>query len=850
MSEAVLPALQGLLRAALPMLAASAGKTLGLPPASHWDLLLGSDVSVALEEWQSPRWRTLVEYMEGRIAVAQRDTSLAMWAGVRASFAAALGDAASLLEQATEARAAAAAEWAERKADGIRGRGATEDARLELVRSAALATLAKAARRTRQLAESLARPRGPWAPERHDFELRWKRDRFETEAYLRPRLKLNRKFDAHKGVASSLFKPTATNLSDIDLKALKGIVMTKEEDSTDGSSVVVENSVEETAAAAASVTSPDSSKLMEDDGGPLVEDSAKTILEVFCSLIKPIKKIDGSLRLTSSRLIFSSAEKKKLFWPLNDLLEMHFRRYLLRDSALEIKLVSHHGSILLNFSAVKDRSRIFQKIADLRPPRLVNREPMNPENVLRNSRLTEMWQNHAISNLDYLMHLNIIAGRTYNDFGQYPVFPWILSCYGAATVHLEDPKSYRDLTKPVGALNPERLASFMERFQSFVDPEIPPFMYGSHYSNSGSVLFYLVRMEPYTTYHLALQGGRFDHADRMFHSVQRAWENVLAISSDVKELTPEWFYQPEMFLNSNNFELGYRQTGEALGDVVMPAWASNAEEFVRINRAALESDHVSANLHHWIDLIFGFKQRGEAAVAAKNVFFHLTYGGAVNWEAISDPRDRMAIEDQIRHFGQVPAQLLRVPHVARKPRTVRIGGLLGAGSSVGSADPWVTGRSTRLSLHELTPSGGSGDEPFVFVAPMVKNTATSPELLAMLPASETPTALQRFVTVSRSRSAAVHQYTLENLSSSSSSASAGLSVDVDAAAFSRRAIGPPLARRASLSWRYFAVSPWALVSVGHLDNTVVVASFDSHHDQPTQVQVFETAQKKNFPSFP
>jgi Beige/BEACH domain len=31
------------------------------------------------------------------------------------------------------------------------------------------------------------------------------------------------------------------------------------------------------------------------------------------------------------------------------------------------------------------------------------------------------------------------------------------------------------------------------------------------------------------------------------------------------------------------------------------------------------------NLHHWIDLIYGYKQRGDEAVAADNLFYHLTY---------------------------------------------------------------------------------------------------------------------------------------------------------------------------------------------------------------------------------
>ena len=73
------------------------------------------------------------------------------------------------------------------------------------------------------------------------------------------------------------------------------------------------------------------------------------------------------------------------------------------------------------------------------------------------------------------------------------------------------------------------------------------------------VLFYLIRMEPFTAMNRNLQGGRFDHADRLFFNVAATWENCLHSSSDVKELTPEFYHQPEFLLNSNDFELGTQQ---------------------------------------------------------------------------------------------------------------------------------------------------------------------------------------------------------------------------------------------------------------------------------------------------
>jgi hypothetical protein len=92
--------------------------------------------------------------------------------------------------------------------------------------------------------------------------------------------------------------------------------------------------------------------------------------------------------------------------------------------------------------------------------------------------------------------------------------PWVVADYSSPTLDLSDPATYRDLSRPIGALNPRRLEDFRQRFQEMrqmaagpgsggrqtpgAPPplDMPPFLYGCHYSSPGYVVFYLMRSDP------------------------------------------------------------------------------------------------------------------------------------------------------------------------------------------------------------------------------------------------------------------------------------------------------------------------------------------------------------------
>ena len=153
--------------------------------------------------------------------------------------------------------------------------------------------------------------------------------------------------------------------------------------------------------------------------------------------------------------------------------------------------------------------------------------------------------------------------------------------------------------------------------------------------------------------------------DRTFHSMNTSW--LLSSSdstTDYKELIPEFYFLHEFLTNKQEFNFGVRQNGEGIDNVVLPLWCqSNPRLFIIIMRQALESNYVTCNLNNWIDLIFGYKQSGRAALDAINCYHPACYFG-YPVEQISDLVQRKAIETMIKTWGQTPKQLFtsNTPH--------------------------------------------------------------------------------------------------------------------------------------------------------------------------------------------
>ncbi|KAI6157101.1 hypothetical protein BKA82DRAFT_965252 [Pisolithus tinctorius] len=374
-----------------------------------------------------------------------------------------------------------------------------------------------------------------------------------------------------------------------------------------------------------------------------------------------------------------------LRWKLGHIVGFSNRTFLFRDIALEV-LFKDSRTLLVVFLSTSQRHDASQRLQTI----IVHRTPQEHQSafslILRDMSIAlpggkasnvntshekalataqQQWQNRTISNYAYISVLNQLSGRTPNDATQYPIFPWVLQDYTSETLDLSLPNSFRDLTKPMGALTDARREIAESRYDNLESVGEKPFHYGTHFSSSMIVCHYLIRLAPFTNMFKTLQGGDWDLPDRLFSDIERSYRSASQdVRGDVRELIPEFFSCPEFLENLSHLDFGVsHSTGEKIDDVKLPPWAKDDPLFfVTLHRHALESRYVSENLPAWIDLIWGCKQRD---VESLNVFHPLSYEGAIDLDSIIDPLEREATIGIIHNFGQTPRKLFDSPHPSR-----------------------------------------------------------------------------------------------------------------------------------------------------------------------------------------
>lgn len=265
-----------------------------------------------------------------------------------------------------------------------------------------------------------------------------------------------------------------------------------------------------------------------------------------CKIVSARKTSQCEFRFHASILCLSIADERTFTFSISAI-KLVFKR---GDHGLQL-FTDMGPAFLIEFDTKSKRDSALQRISS----KAKNVQIYDPQHVT-DSRYYKGWIEGRISNYEYIMFLNHISGRSFNDLNHYPVAPWILKDYSGDTIDFNDPSIFRDLSLPVVS-----------------DSKNPV--------SRAEVIKYLHDIEPFTSI------CKVEDVSPAF-----SIDDFVQLSTDefTCEVIPEFFAMPEAVSNPN---------------FAIPLWSKSPLDFVYNHRKLLESRPVSENLHKWITLMWG-----------------------------------------------------------------------------------------------------------------------------------------------------------------------------------------------------------------------------------------------------
>ena len=371
-----------------------------------------------------------------------------------------------------------------------------------------------------------------------------------------------------------------------------------------------------------------------------------------------------------------------LFHEIDEIID---RRFLLMWQAIEIYL-KNGKSYFFNLLSREQHNFIL----DIFKNNAITKNKIHIKDSFKAhiKRLTTEWQEERLSTYEYLLFLNKYGTRTFNDVNQYPIFPWLVRKFELDSNNKFIETKYRDFKYPMAAQIEENRVNAFNRFEDDEQSKIKfPVHYGTHYSTSSYIYFYLMREEPFTTLLVKLQGYKQENPDRMFFSLIDTLF-VLETGSDNREAIPDIFCKIEQFINLNCADFGKKNNGNKVDDFIIFKDRNTLfiddnndnninyyVEFIIENKKLLDNKKISSKINDWFDIIFGIGQLPEKNMKkCLNIFNKETYEQKTNLhEKLLKLQKKCKKEediikkienkiDLIISFGQTPYQLFNEKH--------------------------------------------------------------------------------------------------------------------------------------------------------------------------------------------